>query len=79
MIEEERTFLSVCEDIWKVKSIQHFYCFWYIVFEEKLLVYLFCLQNKWKNDYSVWLVIDQTCVQDPTRATRCFLEHEQNT
>ena len=29
----------------------------YIVFEEKLLVYLFCLQNKWKKHKNKWWMI----------------------
>jgi len=54
-------FRSVWEDILKVKSIQHFYCLctklvgMYIAYEEKLLVYLFCLQNKWDKNKSIVL------------------------
>ena len=46
--------LDQCARIYKLKSIQHFYCFctkicWhvYCIWRE-IVVYLFCLQNKWK-------------------------------
>ena len=35
----------------------------YIVFEEKLLVYVFCLQNKWKKQKTI-LAISTTLTAD---------------